>query len=254
MTTICQTLNPKRVVALAAAAILLGACNVVDRLGDIGTEPKLTQIQNPVQQRSYKPVVLPMPRQRPTAHKANSLWRPGARAFFKDQRASQIGDILTVNITIADEATIDNETSRTRTNTEDSDLTNILGYEGSLSKILPEGVSASSLVSLGSDSSATGTGSINRKETVKLVVAAIVTQVLPNGNLVISGSQEVRVNFEKRILQVTGVVRPSDISATNTVKHTQVAEARISYGGRGQLTDVQQPRYGQQLFDVVFPF
>ena len=113
---------------------------------------------------------------------------------------------------------------------------------------------AGSLASLGSKSSATGTGSISRSESVSLVVAAIVTQILPNGNMVISGTQEVRVNYEKRLLTITGVVRPEDISASNIVKHTQIAEARIAYGGAGVLSDVQQPRYGQQLFDVIFPF
>lgn len=137
---------------------------------------------------------------------------------------------------------------------EDSDITNLLGYEGSLGKILPSAVTAASVASLGSKSSATGTGSISRSESVNLVVAAIVTQILPNGNMVISGTQEVRVNFEKRILTITGVVRPEDISASNIVKHTQIAEARIAYGGAGQLTDVQQPRYGQQLFDIIYPF
>ncbi|MBT6430515.1 MAG: flagellar basal body L-ring protein FlgH [Rhodospirillaceae bacterium] len=239
---------------LTAASLLLGACNIVDRVTNIGGEPQMSVIENPVQARKYQPVILPMPRKRHAMHEPNSLWRPGARAFFKDQRASQIGDILTVDITIADEATLDNETSRTRDAAEDSDVTNILGYEGSLSKLLPSAASAASIASLGSKSSAKGTGSIARSESVKLVVAAIVTQILPNGNMVISGTQEVRVNFEKRILSITGVVRPEDISATNIVKHTQIAEARIAYGGAGQLTDVQQPRYGQQIFDVIFPF
>ncbi|MDA1098928.1 MAG: flagellar basal body L-ring protein FlgH [Proteobacteria bacterium] len=254
MSTRRRTSIPYRVAAFAAGALLLGACNIVDRLTTIGGEPPMSTIQNPVQARKYQPVVLPMPRERHAVHEPNSLWRPGARAFFKDQRAAQIGDILTVNITIADEATLDNATSRTRDNAEDSDLTNFLGYESQLGKILPEAVSPSSLTSLGSKSKSTGTGSIARSESVKLVVAAIVTQVLPNGNLVISGTQEVRVNFEKRILTITGVVRPEDISASNIIKHTQIAEARIAYGGAGQLTDVQQPRYGQQLFDVIFPF
>ena len=254
MATLCRKSNPHRIVALAAAAFLLGACNVVDRVTNIGGEPPLSTIENPVQARKYQPVVLPMPRERHAEHEPNSLWRPGARAFFKDQRASQIGDILTVNITIADEATLDNETTRTRDSAEDSDLTSLLGYETKLGKIFPNAVSGANLASLGSKSKSSGTGSIARKESVKLVVAAIVTQILPNGNMVISGTQEVRVNFEKRLLTITGVVRPEDISASNIVKHTQIAEARIAYGGAGQLTDVQQPRYGQQLFDVIFPF
>ena len=240
--------------ALAATATLLGACNAIDRLSTVGTEPPMTAIENPVAERSYQPVTLPMPRQQVTAHRPNSLWRPGARAFFKDQRAGQIGDILTVSINLEDEASIENETSRRRSNTEDADLTNVLGYEGSLNRVLPQAVVPATLLNLGSQSTSTGSGTVDRKETVKLTVAALITQVLPNGNLVISGRQEVRVNFEKRILTVVGVVRPEDISNSNQIRHTQIAEARISYGGEGQLTDVQQPRYGQQLFDVIFPF
>ena len=110
------------------------------------------------------------------------------------------------------------------------------------------------LVGLNSDSSNTGTGTVNRSENITLTVAAVVTQVMPNGNLVIQGQQEVRVNNEVRVLNVSGVVRPEDISNNNTIQHTQIAEARISYGGRGQLTDVQQPRYGQQFLDLIWPF
>lgn len=240
--------------AFAAAALLLSGCNAFDRLSSVGSEPAMTAIENPVQKRGYQPVVLPMPRQQTAAHQANSLWRPGARAFFKDQRAARIGDILTVSINLEDEASIANKTSRTRSTAEDSDLTRFLGYEGSLNRVLPQAIAPATAISLGSESKSTGNGTVDRSETIKLSVAAIITQTLPNGNLVISGSQEVRVNFEKRVLTVSGVVRPEDISATNQIRHTQIAEARITYGGEGQLSDVQQPRYGQQLFDVIFPF
>jgi flagellar L-ring protein precursor FlgH len=173
---------------------------------------------------------------------------------LRDQRAQRVGDILTVNIAIDDEANISNTTARSRTGAEDADLTNILGYENNLGRLLPDAVSPSSLLSLGSTSSTSGTGSVARTESLTITIAAIITQVLPNGNLVIQGRQEVRVNFEVRELLVAGVVGPEDITATNTINHTQIAEARISYGGRGQLTDVQQPRYGQQVLDIFFPF
>jgi len=185
---------------------------------------------------------------------ANSLWRPGSRSFFKDQRAQRVGDIVTVNVAIADTAEIDNTTTRTRSNTEDGDITNLFGVENQLNKILPGAVTPSSLLSLGSASKSTGVGEVERSESISMTVAAVVTQILPNGNLVIWGHQEVRVNFEVRELMVAGVVRPEDISSSNTVSHTQIAEARIAYGGRGQLTDVQQPRYGQQVLDIILPF
>jgi flagellar L-ring protein FlgH len=243
-----------RIAAVLLVVSALAGCSAVDRLANVGQAPPLSNIQNPTQAPSYQPVAMPMPRPEPLQRQANSLWRPGARAFFKDQRASRIGDILTVDITIADEAKINNETSRSRQAAEDADLTGFLGYEASLGRVLPEAVNPAALVSLGSTGSNTGKGSVNRKEDIKLKVAAIVTQVLPNGNLVVQGSQEVRVNFEVRELTVSGVVRPEDISAVNVVNHTAMAEARISYGGRGQLTDVQQPRYGQQVYDIVMPF
>ena len=82
----------------------------------------------------------------------------------------------------------------------------------------------------------------------------MITEVLPNGNLAIFGRQEVQVNFERRDLVVAGVIRPEDITSGNTIAYEQIAEARVSYGGQGQITDFQQPRYGQQLYDIVFPF
>ena len=247
-------MSVSRLAAALLTASALAGCSAVDRLANVGQAPALSGIQNPTQASSYRPVTLPMPRPEAVQHQANSLWRPGSRAFFKDQRAARVGDILTVDITISDEAKINNETSRSRASSEDANLTGFLGYEASLAKVLPEAVNPASLVSLGATGTNTGRGSVNRKEEIDLKVAAIVTQVLPNGNLVVRGSQEVRVNFEVRELTVTGVVRPEDISAVNVVNHTQMAEARISYGGRGQLTDVQQPRYGQQVYDIIFPF
>jgi flagellar L-ring protein precursor FlgH len=82
----------------------------------------------------------------------------------------------------------------------------------------------------------------------------VVTQVLPNGNLVVAARQEIVVNSELRELKVTGVVRPQDIASDNTVLHDRMAEARIQYGGRGQMTDLQSPRWGQQLMDILLPF
>ena len=197
---------------------------------------------------------MPMPKAERPLPMANSLWRPGSRSFFKDQRAQRVGDIVTVNGAIADTAEMDNTTTCTRSNTEDGDITNLFGVENQLNKILPGAVTPSSLLSLGSASKSTGVGEVERSESISMTVAAVVTQILPNGNLVIWGHQEVRVNFEVRELMVAGVVRPEDISSSNTVSHTQIAEARIAYGGRGQLTDVQQPRYGQQVLDIILPF
>lgn len=248
-------MGPFRNIAfLAALAVLVSGCNVVDRLATVGEKPKMTTVQNPVQNPHYRPVSMPMPTAMPGVRHANSLWRTGARQFFKDQRASNVGDILTVTIEIEDSAEINNRTSRSRTATEDSAATRFLGFESSLHRILPEAVNPAALVDLDSDHSTEGDGSITRGEEIDLKIAAVVTQRLPNGNLVLHGRQEIQVNYEVRELQIAGVVRPEDIGTDNTISYDKIAEARIAYGGRGQITDLQQPRYGQQIFDIIWPF
>ncbi|PHS21958.1 MAG: hypothetical protein COA84_14460 [Robiginitomaculum sp.] len=239
----------KKTYVLLIAAVSLSACGTFDRVKRIGKAPEMTPIENPAKIYGRKPVVMPMPAKAYEGDRANSLWRTGARTFFNDQRAHQIGDILTVSIRIEDKAKIKNSTERTRTSGEDSDLTNLFGLERKLGQINP-----ASLTSFGSTSSNKGEGTVDRAESVNLTVAAVVTQVLPNGNMVIAGRQEVRINHEVRELLVSGVVRPEDIASDNVIEHTQIAEARISYGGRGTLSDVQNPRYGQELFDILFPF
>lgn len=243
-----------RTLLVATLAMSLAGCNALTRLSQIGEEPPLTQISNPVQQPTYRPVSMPMPAPKPIERNSNSLWRTGARAFFKDQRASNVGDILTVLIDVNDSAAISNSSSRERSANEDASLNALLGYESSLSQVLPEAINPGNLANADSTSSSAGTGSIQRDEAIQVEIAAIITQVLPNGNYVIHGRQEFRVNFEARELQIAGVIRPEDITSTNTVSYERIAEARISYGGRGQITDVQQPRYGQQVFDIIFPF
>ncbi|MEX2009082.1 MAG: flagellar basal body L-ring protein FlgH [Dongiaceae bacterium] len=242
------------IAALLLAGGTLSACNAMSRLASVGETPPLTGIQNPTTKPDYQPVSLPMPAPMTEARQANSLWRQGSRAFFKDQRAGRVGDILTVIIEIKDEAKLSNQTKRSRGAGEDASLSSFLGFEAELGRILPDGIDPTKLVDANSDSNSSGTGSVDRQEDIKLRVAALITQVLPNGNLVVSGRQEVRVNFEVRELQVMGVIRPEDITSTNTIDYDKIAEARIAYGGRGHITDVQQPRYGQQVFDVLFPF
>jgi flagellar L-ring protein precursor FlgH len=237
---------------LLCAGTSLAACGAADRLANVGQPPALSAIESPTVRPGYQPVSLPMPEPTVATYSPNSLWQSGSRAFFKDQRAAQIGDILTVIVRLDDEASIDNSTSRTRSSTESLGGGGFIGTQ--LDQILPEGASAQTIADLDSSSNSSGDGSVERSEQLTTSVAAIVTQKLPNGNLVIEGKQEVRVNFEVRELIVAGVVRPEDIGADNTIDSTKIAEARISYGGRGQITDVQQPRYGQQVFDILMPF
>ena len=247
---VTSRLSPALPVAVLAA--LLGGCSAMDRLKNIGEEPKLSAIDNPVAAPGYKPVQMPMPAPQPAVYNPNSLWRNGSRAFFKDQRAHQVGDILTVQVKIADNATIANETQRNRASKEDTGVTDFAGSKllsGSAAAVLP-----GRLLTADSTSTMDNTGSVNRQEALLTNVAAVVTQVLPNGNMVVEGKQEIRVNFEIRELIVAGIVRPEDIQSDNTIDSTKIAQARIAYGGRGQITDIQQPRYGQQVLDVLLPF
>jgi flagellar L-ring protein precursor FlgH len=243
-----------RLAVILSIPVALSACGTIDRLSKVGQDPELTPIQNPVASPQYQPVTLPMPAPQEATFKANSLWRQNARAFFKDQRASRVGDILTVKINITDRARLANSTNRTRSASENAELPSFLGFEAGLTRFLPDAVNPDALTRFGSGSSQSGSGTINREENVAMTVAATVVQTLPNGNLVIMGRQEVRVNHEVRELILTGVVRPEDITNSNTIEHSQIAEARISYGGRGNLTDVQRARYGQQIYEILFPF
>lgn len=243
-----------RLTLAAALAASVSACNSMTRLSEVGSGPQLSKIQDPHAQAGYQPVSLPMPTPMPAERNPNSLWRSGAKAFFKDQRAKQVGDILTVLIKIEDQAQMNNQSTRSRDNGETMGLPGFLGLESRLGAVLPNAVDPSKLIDASSTSSNTGKGAITRKEQIELKVAALVTQTLPNGNLVIQGRQEVRVNYELRDLNISGVIRPEDITAQNTISYEKIAEARIAYGGRGQISDVQQPRYGQQIFDIIAPF
>ncbi|MGZ8363895.1 MAG: flagellar basal body L-ring protein FlgH [Caulobacteraceae bacterium] len=190
----------------------------------------------------------------PVSASANSLWRPGARAFFIDQRANKVGDIMTIAITLDDSASLSNSTDASRTNATKGGVANFFGLEQSLGKLFPAGFDPANMINQSGTTSSSGSGAVSRQEKIQLTIAAIVTGVLPNGNLVIQGRQEVKANNEVRELLVSGIVRPEDISSANTIKHTQIAEARISYGGRGDLTRVNKTPAGQALAQTFSPF
>jgi flagellar L-ring protein FlgH len=230
--------SPLRNLRVVMVAALLGGCSSIDRLKTIGEAPPLSPIDNPTTAPGYKPVQMPMPMPQPASFNPNSLWRNGSRAFFKDQRAHK--------------AKVENETQRRRTAGDEAAVRDFLGKTA-----LPGLIKAqvpSTLIATESLTTMDGKGNTDRKDEINTNIAGVVTQVLPNGNLVIEGRQEVRVNFEVRELVVAGVVRPEDIESDNTIESTKIAQARIAYGGRGQLTDMQQPRYGQQVMDILLPF
>ena len=245
MTTTLRLLTP------ALACLLLAGCGSLSRLSEVGRAPAMTPTSDPTKDPTWRPVSMPMPVREATPNEANSLWRSGSRAFFKDQRAAQVGDVITVLINMNDNANVQNATATGHTGSESGGMANFFGMESLLPKTIAD---PSKLLSVNSASTNAATGTIKRSEAVTVRVAGIVTQVLPNGNLVISARQEFRVNNELRELQVTGVIRPQDIASDNTVLHDRMAEARIAYGGRGELTEVQHTRWGQQLMDILLPW
>jgi flagellar L-ring protein precursor FlgH len=254
----------KTLLALAAVVPLVSGCGAAGRLANVGKAPRFTpeqDVQTAIAERSISQpgIVDPLgapraPGEPPAQAPSASLFRAGAGGLFRDQRANVLGDILTIRIDVRDRASVGNTTDRSRSGSENAGLASLLGLEKPLSKLLPGNPDTNSLVGANSKSLSSGSGKTERSETINMTMAAVVTGVMPNGNLVIRGRQEVRVNFELRELIVSGIVRPQDIARDNSIRHTQIAEARISYGGRGQLTDVQQARWAQQVYDALFPF
>jgi flagellar L-ring protein precursor FlgH len=241
-----------RCALLSTVAMLSTSCSSIDKLKMIGEQPPLSPVDNPTTKPGYKPVQMPMPTPQPVTYNPNSLWRNGSRAFFKDQRAHQVGDIMTVKVNINDTAQFQDQTQTTHTATEDSGITNFIGANTIVNPA--KAVLPGRLLSADSNSQSNANGSINRQDQLVTNVAAVVTQLLPNGNMVIEGKQEIRLNSEVRELIVAGVVRPEDIDSDNSIELPKIAEARVAYGGRGELTNIQQERYGQQALDVLLPF
>lgn len=240
----------RRMMALVALAMLTG-CGSMERISRVGRLPETSAVQKPIADPAWRPVSMPMPAMQEAPAPVNSLWRPGSRTFLRDQRAARVGDLITIMVSIQDNAQLQNRTQRARNGSDNIGLPEIFGMQ---TRWLPRGANPGSLFESSGAQTTDGNGTVRRIETVNLRLAATVTQVLPNGNLVVSGKQEVRVSAELRELSVQGVIRPEDVASDNTIRHDRLAEARITYGGRGTLSDLQQPRYGQQLLDALLPF
>lgn len=234
------------IVALAAA-LLAGGCS--SKIKDIGSEPHLTPVGTGL--RPERVPVLAEPAAAPAYRRPGSLWQDSSVDLFRDPRAMRAGDVMTVKISIKDKASLDNTSERTRDSKRNLNFDG--SYEGTYFPLKGKGEGKLD-TSVNSGTSTKGQGAISRSESIELLVAAVVSDVLPNGNLVISGTQEVRVNAEVRVLSVAGVVRPRDIATDNSISYDKIAEARISYGGRGRMTEVQQPGWGHQLIDLISPF
>ena len=232
------------------AALIFSGCG---RLEEVGRAPDFTPADRSAEVHAMGTGAQTNPAEGTHVERA-SLWSGSRGSLLGDRRAGLQGDILTVVIKIDERAEISNTSSRSRSGSESSGVTELLGIPQVVDRILPGDASLANAGQFDSSSSSNGQGSVRRNESLELKVAATVTDVLDNGVLRIQGSQEVRVNFEIRELLVTGYVRPQDISRRNEITYDKIAAARISYGGRGQITDVQQPRYGQQIADILLPF
>ncbi len=231
----------KHLIAIGGLCFL-AAC--ATRPEDLGREPGMTPIGSGI---AVDREPLPHLFKGSGRSAANSTWSNASADLFTSPRARQVGDIVTVNIQIDDKAEFDNATDRSRQSSVSAGLDYAFSFKG-------WNADGTADAGINSSSASTGQGTIDRSEKLRLSVAAVVNEVLPNGNVVISGSQEVRVNYELRVLNIAGIVRPRDISPKNTISYDKIAEARVSYGGRGRLMEVQQPAYGQQLYDVLTPF
>jgi flagellar L-ring protein FlgH len=249
--------SPRFTLMALGLALALTGCG--DRLAGVGRPPEMTSIGRsddgqPILTPERAAIAVPPPQPARYAYQQASLWSSGPSTLLGDRRARTLGDILTIVIEIDEKAEIRNASERSRAGSEDMSVGAYLGLDNLVERQLAGDATLDPGVQLDSNSSSEGSGSVRRNEKLELRVAATVVDVLPNGHLVIQGDQEVRVNYELRDLQVTGIVRPEDISRYNEIGYDKIAGARISYGGRGQITDVQQPRYGQQITDILLPF
>ncbi|MAL99930.1 MAG: flagellar basal body L-ring protein [Alteromonadaceae bacterium] len=242
--------------SLSIAALAACTSNPFDR------DPKISGVEmSPMTMPEVARVQVPMPPpeapRAPERGEQSSLWKRGSGGFFADQRATQVGDILTVLIDIDDNASLSNSTDRERSGSSEFTKPKFFGYASKLHKILP-GIGASEvpdpLVQSSSNTTAKGTGAISRNETISLKVAALVVKMLPNGNMVVAGRQEVKVNQELRELRVAGIIRPEDIAMDNTIPYEKIAEARITYGGDGVISRQQERSYGEDVVDIVLPY
>ena len=243
--------HPMRHIPLLLAALSLAACQ---RLGEVGKAPGFTPVEQGNEFFAMNSVAMPDTTETLPAASQASLWSGTRQSLLGDRRAAQRGDILTVVIEIDDKAEISNSSGRSRNGSESMGIPQLMGIPQRIDRNLPDGASMGNAVSTNSASSYRGDGSVRRREKMTLRIAATVVERLPNGAMRIEGTQEVRVNYELRELIVSGYVRPEDISRQNEITYDRIAGARISYGGRGQISDVQQPRYGQQITDILLPF
>ena len=231
---------------------LTGCTSMFNQLQNVGKPPKINKV-NIYDKKNLDEYYPKSTQNQEESSSSNSLWTPNSKTFFfRERKAKDIGDILKIKIVIEDKAKLNNKTTKMKNSDKNMGLPNFFGLEKTIENKIP--ATPGNLIGLNSKSNSSGDGEIDRKETIKTNIAATIIRILPNGNFLIKGSQEIRVNFELREITVTGIVRPEDIGSDNSVDLDQIAEARVSYGGRGQITQIQQDPYGKQILDIISPF
>lgn len=230
----------------------------IDRLKTVGELPKLNKVSLPMTEDNYSPVEWVEEDKTELKNNIyslrNSLWNSKSKFFLQDTNPRRVGDIITVSINISDKAELDNNTKRSRKSKDLGGNPILLGIEKAVDNVLPFGINPLGEVSINSNTDYEGNGEIDREEIISTQIAAMITQILPNGNLVIHGKQEINVNYEIRQISIDGIIRQQDISVSNSISSEQIAEARILYGGRGNLSEAQQPKIGSQVMDIIYPF
>lgn len=235
--------------------LFLSACQMAERLSNVGEPPELSQIQDPTLVADYEPVTMPMPMTKRQTTRINSLWQSGARAFFKDQRACQVGDVLTVKIDLFEKIELDKDFQANRKTLDASNITNLFGYEEYLGNIFPSTVDKNKLTTVNSVANINSMGNVKKREdTLKVELAATIIQILPNGNMVIEGRQDIRMSGELKTVDLKGIIRREDILSDNSITYDKVAEARISSVGKGEMSDLARVPWGQEVLDKVLPF
>ncbi|MBP9752878.1 MAG: flagellar basal body L-ring protein FlgH [Proteobacteria bacterium] len=245
----------KNSIILSSLSFLLMGC-AAEKLSQIGESPRLSQIQNPTMMQGYTPVSMPMPAPTPVEHRMNSLWQTGSKAFFKDQRACKIGDLVTVNVLIDNKESTSFTPSISRDSTMNTTGSALLGLDQKLAKALPSGFDpgVKGWINTESKPSHSGSGKYDLQDKIQFQVAATVIQILPNGNMVVKGRTEIKLLNEIRDIELTGIVRRSDIGSDNSITSDKVAEMRIVYSGRGDISDVANKPWGHKVMDTVMPF
>jgi flagellar L-ring protein precursor FlgH len=249
--------NHQKMYALSfGACLLLNGC-LAEKMSEIGDGPKISQIQNPTMAKGYAPVSMPMPAPTQPEHHINSLWQIGSKAFFKDQRAGRIGDIVTVSVLIDNKESTNFTPSMSKETKNDRSIVNFLGLEHQVKRILPHKFSSNlpeKWINATSKPSHTGNGKYNLEDKMKFTISATIIQIMPNGNLVIQGHTEFKLMNEVREVELRGIVRRSDIQSNNSISSDKIAELRIVYAGRGDITDVANKPWGVQAVEKIMPF